>query len=77
MSDVLSVLQADLPSRDMPVPAILAGLGFRGAVAGLLGTSPDVDMFVDVDMALPGLELLKCPPGVAFPDREPKDYRFH
>lgn len=55
----------------MPVPAILAGLGFRGAVAGRLGTSPDVDMFVDVDMALPGLELLKCPPGVAFPDREP------
>lgn len=42
----------------MPVPAILAGRGFRGAVAGRLGTRPDVDTFVDVDMALPGLELL-------------------
>lgn len=54
------------------MPAILAGLGFLGAVAGRLLTRPDVDIFVDVDMALPGLELLKCPPGVAFPDREPR-----
>jgi len=60
----------------MPVPAMLAGLGFRGAVAGRLGTIPDVDMFVDVDMALPGLELLKCPPGVAFPDREPRESKY-
>lgn len=50
----------DLPSSDMPVPAMLAGLGLRGAVAGRLGTSPpDVDNVVEVDMALPGREPLK------------------
>jgi len=45
----------------MPVPAMLAGLGLRAAVAGRLGTSPDVDSVVDVDMALPGREPLRCP----------------
>lgn len=65
----------DLPSSDMPVPAMLAGLGLRGAVAGRLGTRPppDVDNVVEVDMALPGREPLRwpCPPGVTLPEREP------
>lgn len=59
---------------DMPVPAMLAGRGLRGAVAGRLGTRPpDVDNVVEVDMALPGREPLRwpCPPGVTFPEREP------
>lgn len=55
-----SDLDLDLPSSDMPVPAMLAGLGLRGAVAGRLGTSPpDVDNVVEVDMALPGREPLR------------------
>lgn len=45
---------------DMPVPAMLAGRGLRGAVAGRLGTRPpDVDNVVEVDMALPGREPLR------------------
>lgn len=55
-----SDLDFDLPSSDMPVPAMLAGLGLRGAVAGRLGTRPpDVDNVVEVDMALPGREPLR------------------
>lgn len=55
-----SYLDFDLPSSDMPVPAMLAGLGLRGAVAGRLGTRPpDVDNVVEVDMALPGREPLR------------------
>lgn len=48
------------------MPAILAGLGLRGAVAGRLKTTPDA--VVDVDIALPGLD---DPPGVTSPDLDP------
>lgn len=60
------------------MPAMLAGLGLRGAVAGRLVTGPAVDNVVDVDMALPGREPLKCPwpPGVTLPEREPKPIKI-
>lgn len=48
-----------LPSRDMPVPAMLAGRGLRGAVAGRRATGLAVDNVVDVDIALPGREPLR------------------
>lgn len=47
------------PSRDMPVPAMLAGRGLRGAVAGRRATGLAVDNVVDVDIALPGREPLR------------------
>lgn len=55
-----------LHSCVIPVPAILAGLGFRGVAPDLLKTTPDA--VVDVDIALPGRDE---PPGVTSPDLEP------
>lgn len=43
----------------MPVPAMLAGRGLRGAVAGRRATGLAVDNVVDVDIALPGREPLR------------------
>lgn len=60
-----------LPSRETTVPAILAGRGLRAAGIERLLINPDVDIVVDVDMALPGLEELAWPPGVTLPEREP------
>lgn len=54
-----------LRSSDIPVPAMLAGLGLR-ADAGRRVTTPDA--VVDVDIELPGRVE---PPGVTSPDREP------
>lgn len=54
-------------SIDIPVPAMLAGRGFRVAAVDRLYNTPDTD--VDVDKALPGRE---PPPGVTSPDLEPK-----
>lgn len=53
------------------MPAILAGRGLRAAGIERLLINPDVDIVVDVDMALPGLEELAWPPGVTLPEREP------
>lgn len=60
-----------LPSKETSVPAILAGRGLRAPGTDLLLINPDVDIVVDVDMALPGLELFTWPPGVTVPEREP------
>lgn len=69
----MQICVAILPSKETPVPAILAGRGLRAAGTGLLLIKPDVDIVVDVDMALPGLDVLfKWPPGVTVPEREPK-----
>lgn len=56
----------------IPVPAILAGLGLRGAVAGRLITTPDA--VVDVDIALPGRDE---PPGVTSPDLDPNNVQLN
>lgn len=53
------------------MPAILAGRGLRAAGIDRLLISPDVDIVVDVDMALPGREVFIWPPGVTVPDLEP------
>lgn len=63
--------EIEIPSKDTPVPAILAGRGLRVAGTDLLLIKPDVDIVVDEDMALPGLELFIWPPGVTVPEREP------
>mgnify|MGYP003392124697 CR=1 FL=1 len=54
---------------------MLAGRGLRAAGTDLLLIKPDVDIVVDVDMALPGLEEFIWPPGVTVPEREPKSLR--
>lgn len=53
-------------SMDIPVPAMLAGRGFRAPPVVLRRyRTPDTD--VDVDKALPGRDA----PGVTSPDRDP------
>lgn len=59
------------PSKETTVPAILAGRGLRAAGIDRRLINPDVDIVVDVDMALPGLDVFIWPPGVTVPDREP------
>lgn len=62
-------LRKNSPSNgDTPVPAMLTGLGFLVIWADRLVTLVVSDIFVDVDIALPGRE----PPGVTSPDLEPK-----
>lgn len=60
-----------IPSKETPVPAMLDGRGLRVVGIDLLVIKPDVDIVVDVDMELPGLDV-NWPPGVTLPEREPK-----
>lgn len=52
-------------SIDIPVPAMLAGRGFRADCVARRQSTPDTD--VEVDKALPGREA----PGVTSPDLDP------
>lgn len=60
-----------LPSKDIPLPAIVTGRGLRPKDIGFRLTNEFVDIDVDVDKALPGLDDITWPLGVTFPDREP------
>lgn len=67
----MEILKRLLPSKEIPLPAIVTGRGLRPKDTGFRLTNEFVDIDVEVDKALPGLDVITWPLGVIFPDLEP------